>query len=181
MYKEMFKFLKAPDYFSIAGLILALISIFQSFKGNLAMAALFIYLSTVADFFDGNVARKIMREGSFGRILDSLCDVVLYLMAMAIFGYFSGLQSPVAIIVFVLFVVAGIIRLARFTIMGTVNNCYVGLPVSYTLIIPIVYFFFAHFKVNASYLLLFYFVPAFLMISSIKVKKFSPNFWFIEK
>jgi CDP-diacylglycerol--serine O-phosphatidyltransferase len=176
MYTEMFRFLKAPDYLSLAGLVLALISVFQSLKGNLAMAAIFIYLSTIADFFDGTVARKIVREGNFGKVLDSLCDVVLYLMAMVTFGYFAGLQSPVAIIVFVLFIVTGIMRLARFTIMGTVDNRYVGLPVSYTLIIPIAYFIFTLLRVNAGYLLPFYFVIAVLMISSIKVKKFKPVF-----
>jgi CDP-diacylglycerol---serine O-phosphatidyltransferase len=171
MYAQMFKLLKAPDYFSLTGLVLALISIFQSLKGNLAMAAVFIYLSTIADFLDGTVARKTMRDGNFGKILDSLCDVVLYLMAMVIFGYFAGLQSPVAIIVFVLFIVSGTMRLARFTIMGTVDKCYVGLPVSYTLAIPIAYFVLAFLKVNLSFLLLFYFVISVLMISSIKVKK----------
>jgi CDP-diacylglycerol--serine O-phosphatidyltransferase len=172
----IFHFFRAPDYFSLAGLVLALISIFQSFRGDLALAALFIYLSTIADFFDGIVARKIKREGDFGRILDSLCDVVLYLMAMAVFGYFAGLQSPVAILVFVMFMVSGVMRLARFTFMGTVDDCYIGLPVSYTLIIPIIYFLFARFKVPAGYLLLFYLVFAFLMISSVKVKKFAPVF-----
>jgi CDP-diacylglycerol---serine O-phosphatidyltransferase len=172
MYAQIFKLLKAPDYFSLAGLVLALISIFQGLKGNLAMAAVFIYLSTIADFLDGTVARKTKRDGNFGKILDSLCDVVLYLMAMVIFGYLAGLQSPVAIIVFVLFIVTGTMRLARFTIMGTVDDCYVGLPVSYTLAIPIAYFILAYLKVNLSFLLLFYFVISLLMISSIKVKKF---------
>lgn len=172
MYKEMFKMLELPDYFSLAGLVLALVSIFMSLKGEIALAALFIYLSVVADFLDGKVARYMKRKGNFGKTLDSLCDVVLYLVGIVIFSYATGLQSTVAIIGYIFFVAAGITRLTRFTLMGTVNNYYIGMPVSCALIVPPLYYLLAHFNISLSYMLVFFFAAPFLMVSSIKVKKF---------
>jgi len=172
MYKEMFKMLKLPDYFSLAGLVLALVSIFMSFRGEIALAVLFIYLSVVADFLDGKVARYMKRQGNFGKTLDSLCDVVLYLLGIVIFSYAVGLQSTAAIIGYIFFIVAGITRLTRFTLMGTVENCYVGMPVSCSLIVPPLYYILAHFNISLNYMLIFFYAMPFLMVSSIKVKKF---------
>ncbi|MFC2143684.1 CDP-alcohol phosphatidyltransferase family protein [Candidatus Aenigmatarchaeota archaeon] len=170
-YKDIRGYIIYPDFFSIAGLIFGIISIFSSLRGNIEIAAVCIVIAAVFDFFDGKVARYMKRKGRFGVELDNLCDVTIYLIAVSLFGYMVGLNSIIAMVVFTLFIVSGVLRLARFAIIGTTNGYYEGLPVSHAFITPIAYFVLISLNIDKIHLLWFYFIPAILMISIIKVKK----------
>ena len=172
IYKDMFKYIKLPDIISIVGLVFSVLSIISSIEKKFELATIFITVSMLFDYSDGKVSRALKREGRFGRELDNLCDVVLYLISIIIFGYMIGLNSTLAVSVYIIFMIAGILRLARFGILGLNKGTYEGLPVGYAIIIPYIYFIFILYSINLNYLLLLYFIPSFLMISSIKVKKF---------
>ncbi len=171
-YRDLRSYIKLPDILSISGLFFSILSIFSSIKGAFVTATIFILISTFLDYSDGRISRKLKRKGRFGLELDNLCDVVLYLISISIFGYAIGLKSNLAIVIFIFFITAGILRLARFSIVGIVKGYYEGLPVGYSVIIPILYFIFVAYEININHLLWFYFIPSFLMISIIKVKKF---------
>lgn len=172
LYRDIISYIRLPDVLSISGLFFSTLSIFFSLKKEFLIAAIFIFISTLLDYSDGKISRKMKREGRFGLELDNLCDVVLYLLSIVIFGYSAGLNNSLAILIFIIFITTGILRLARFSIVGIMHGYYEGLPVGYSIIIPVLYFIFVEFDVNINHLLWFYFVPSFLMISTIKVKKF---------
>lgn len=176
MYNDIRKYLELPDYVSLGTTVFAVASIFLSIQKNFLYSLVAIVIALVFDYYDGKVARMINRKGDFGKVLDSLNDVILYLICVAVFGYCAGLNSVYDIAAFIIFIMAGVIRLARFTIMGVVEGCYIGLPVSYSIIIPFVYFLFVYLQVDVMHLIWLYFVPSFLMVSSIKVKKKFPYF-----
>ncbi len=171
IYKDLRKNLALPDFFSLTGLIFSILSIFCALEENLPYAAAFFFAAAAFDYTDGRVARAVKRKGRYGAELDNLCDVVLYLICPAIFGYSAGLKSNLDIIVFIIFITLGVMRLARFALTGTKDGCYEGLPVSYSIIIPPLYFLLLWQNISINYMLLFYFIPSFLMISTIKVKK----------
>jgi CDP-diacylglycerol---serine O-phosphatidyltransferase len=171
IYKDIRSYVKLPDYVTLIGLICSILSIFFSIRREFIVATLLIVLSTVFDYYDGRVARKIKREGNFGRELDNLCDVVLYLISVSIFGYMVGLNNILAIFIFLMFIISGVVRLARFALLGIEDGYYRGLPVGFSVIIPFVYFILRFFNISIMYLLLFYFIPSFFMISTIKVRK----------
>ncbi len=171
VYDDLRKHLALPDIFTLTGLAFSIFAIFSAMKGDLSTATIFIFISALCDYFDGKVARAIKRENKFGVELDNLADVVLYLIVPIIFGFSTGLTNNIALAVYMLFIICGITRLARFAIYGTKDGYYEGLPVSYTIIIPLIYFALLEYSLNINLLLIFYFIPSFMMISSIKVKK----------
>ncbi len=172
VYDDLRKYLALPDILTLAGLAFSIFAIFSALKGDLLTATIFIFISAFFDYFDGKVARAVKRKGRFGVELDNLADVVLYLIVPIIFGFSAGLTNYLAMGIFTLFVMCGIARLARFAVCGTKDGCYEGMPVSYTLILPLIYFALLKFSINLDWLLIFYFIPSFMMISSVKVKKF---------
>ncbi|MBW6451220.1 MAG: CDP-alcohol phosphatidyltransferase family protein [DPANN group archaeon] len=171
IYKDLRSYMALPDIYSMFGLLFSILSIFLALNNKLILATIFILVSTIFDFADGRVARKRNREGRFGVEFDNLCDVVLYLISIVIFGFSAGLNNYLAIGVFVIFIMTGMLRLARFAITGTTNNYYEGLPVSYSISIPLIYILFINLNVDMNLLLWFYFIPSFLMISTKKIKK----------
>ncbi|RLJ00848.1 MAG: hypothetical protein DRP06_01070 [Candidatus Aenigmatarchaeota archaeon] len=171
VYDDLRAHFALPDMVTLAGLAFSILAIFSALKMDLVLATIFIFISALCDYLDGRVARAIKREGRFGVELDNLADVVLYLIVPIIFGYSAGLTNYLAMGVFTLFVMCGVARLARFAICGTKDGCYEGLPVSYTIILPLIYFTLLELSLNLNWLLIFYFIPSFMMISSIKVAK----------
>lgn len=171
IYKDIRSYLELPDYFSIMGLVFSMLSILYIINQEFITAFIFILISTALDYSDGKISRKINRKGNFGVILDSLCDVVLYLVAIVIFGFVIGLDSTFSVMVFMLFMAAGILRLTRFSITGILKGYYIGLPVGVNIVIPLIYFIFLYFGVDVQYLIWFYLLSSMAMISTIKVRK----------
>ena len=104
-------------------------------------------LAGICDVFDGAVARKIKRteeEKAFGIELDSLADVISFVVCPIIIFCRLGYLSIAHLAVYLIFAVAGIARLGYFNVTtadseGPVKH-YMGLPVTYTaLIFPIFY------------------------------------------
>ena len=104
-------------------------------------------LAGICDVFDGAVARKIKRteeEKAFGIELDSLADVISFVVFPIIIFCRLGYLNIAHLVIYLLFAVAGIARLGYFNVTtadgeGPVKH-YMGLPVTYTaLIFPIFY------------------------------------------
>lgn len=128
--------------FAIVGMHFALIK-------NFKYAMIFLVLAGICDLFDGKVARMCKRdkeEKLFGIEIDSLADMVGFVVFPVIYGYAMGLHEWYHIIAYVLLVLAGITRLGYFNITVSSTNtdkpvkCYSGLPVTTTsAIVPLVY------------------------------------------
>jgi len=169
-YKGIRSYLGLPDYVSLLGVVFSMLGVFFSLKGDFPVAAVLLIIATVMDGIDGRIARLLRKEGKVGAEIDNLCDTV-NVAAVAVFGYTLGLQSKFAMIVLILFVVAGVMRLVRFSVTGTLEGYYEGIPVTCSVTIPILYFIFSYFNLAFEHLVWFYLAYALLMISTIRIKK----------
>ncbi len=125
---------------AIIGMYIALI------ENEPKYALLLLIISGLCDAFDGKVARTCKRteqEKQFGVELDSLADLIAFIMFPIIIFYSLGLHSIINVIIFILFALGGVIRLAYFNTIADQNapvKYYSGLPVTSTAIIfPVFY------------------------------------------
>jgi phosphatidylserine synthase len=70
-----------------------------------------------------------------------------------------------------LYGVAGALRLSRYAVTGTVNGYYEGVPVTFGLTIPVAFWVCQFLDLPTGWLPLLYAAGAFLMVSTIRVKK----------
>ncbi|MFH1780138.1 MAG: CDP-diacylglycerol--serine O-phosphatidyltransferase [Candidatus Micrarchaeota archaeon] len=127
---------KAKDSFTLANAALGVMAVaFLSF-GYLVSFSL-ILLAILFDFFDGYHSRKTKTSNDFGKQLDSLADTVSFVVAPGLIVLFSVTNKvfEVEIVLFALlsvivFVMAGLTRLAKFNLQKN-SKVYYGLPVPY--------------------------------------------------
>lgn len=162
--KDFFELLKVADTFTLLNALFGTFSMYASMMQRYTTAVVFILLSVVFDFLDGKVARKT-KTNVFGRELDSLADIISFGAAPVVFG-FSQIQTDLAKVAFVVFLLCGILRLARFNVMKMKD--FMGMPITMNgIIIPLVYFA----NVPLSYYPYIFFVLAVLMVLPVKIKK----------
>ncbi len=160
------KLVKLPDLLTLMNIFMGLIAILLIINEDYLLAIIALLLAVLFDYLDGKVARLMNREGEFGKQLDSLADTISFGVAPAIFG-FSLIQTNFALIVFALFLFAGVLRLARYNIMEFTGD-FAGMPITINgLVIPLIYFL----KVPTNIYPYIYLFLAILMVSPLKVKK----------
>ena len=109
--KNIFSLLKFADIFTLLNAVFGLTSIYFSIMRQFSPAAVFMLLAVLFDYIDGKMAR-FTRTSEFGRELDSLADIISFGISPIVFG-FSQIKTTFAMIVFALFLICGILRLAR--------------------------------------------------------------------
>ncbi|MCK9393428.1 MAG: CDP-alcohol phosphatidyltransferase family protein [Candidatus Paceibacterota bacterium] len=171
---------------SLATVPFALSAFYYIFLGNFFLSFLFINIAFFLDTLDGYFARRLKIESTMGKLLDSFCDVINYLIYPALFIYkFFTFDFLTVVVISSFIVIFGIVRLARFTNEGFVikegKNYYKGLPVPVVLYGTVIcYVLYDKFIPN----LMTYFFPAImiilslLMVSTVKVKKINNVYWY---
>ena len=159
---------------SIVGICLAL-------KHRIRTAVICLVISGVCDMFDGKVARKqkdrTEEDKNYGVEIDSLSDTICFVIFPIIISLAMGMNHWYNIIIYAIYGLAGIIRLAYFNV--TTSNSvaikkYTGLPVtSIAIILPAVFLLSfvveAHiYRIIASCVMA---LVGFLFISKIKITK----------
>ena len=129
--------------------VFGIIGMFLALEVSTEYALICLIIAGILDLFDGVVARSIKRtekQKSFGVQIDSLCDVINFLVLPVIIFLGLGINKWYAILVLIIFVLAGVTRLAHFNVMVEKTNkdtpikYYEGLPVTYiSLILPLIY------------------------------------------
>lgn len=124
-------------------LILGLIAIYLSIKGYLYYSFGFALIASVFDSLDGLLARLLKAESKFGAIFDTVADIVVYILYPAIILLYKfGLNSTIGSGLIVIFIIAGIYRLIRFTNTGLyIDNqkkYYIGMPVFFSHILILI-------------------------------------------
>lgn len=129
----------------------AITGIVVAFNGRPFLAILCLMTSGTLDMFDGKVARTKKRDEkaiSFGIQIDSLADIIAFGILPIAIGYAVGLDKPRHLIIFFIFVLGALIRLAYFNVneeTKTKNKkgrtlLFTGLPTSsVALILPLIY------------------------------------------
>ncbi len=166
-------FVSKADYVSLGNVISGFFSILASIEGKPVLAMGLILLAAVFDFFDGKVARKYNISSDFGRELDSLCDLISFILAPVLFAYFVGYNGWLEKSILALYVVMGTLRLARFNVTGTIDGgkFFEGVPVPVSLILPVLYFGLEAINAPSIIFITLFLIHGVLMISTVKIKK----------
>ena len=132
--------IKLPDILTLANAFCGFLAIVFILYRSFTIAMLLLPLAFTFDLFDGYMARRIKRKGEFGMYLDSMSDLVSFGIAPVIFGVMILPLSLLTIFSLAFFLLAGILRLARFDIMKS-KNLFIGIPISISgVLFPLLYF-----------------------------------------
>lgn len=144
----MIGFYNVSVILTYVGLACAVVGMTQAISGRTMTALVLLAVSGVCDLFDGRIARATKRSEdakAFGIQIDSLCDLVCFGAAPAVFCYCIGMSDAVGVLFLILFVLAAVIRLGYFNVTETARQrkttekrkYYEGLPVtSIALLLP---------------------------------------------
>ena len=120
-----------PSLFTVANIFCGFLSIVASSRGQFERAAILILIAIFADILDGRIARLTGTVTQFGEEFDSLADITSFGLAPALLAFQWGLWDVprVGMAVAFLFLVAGSIRLARFSSTHHDSLDFIGLPI----------------------------------------------------
>ena len=120
-----------PSLFTVANIFCGFLSVVASCRGQFERAAILVLVAIFADVLDGRIARLTGTVTQFGEEFDSLADVVSFGVAPALLAFQWGLwEVPrVGMAVAFLFLIAGSIRLARFSSTHHESLDFSGLPI----------------------------------------------------
>jgi CDP-diacylglycerol--serine O-phosphatidyltransferase len=120
-----------PSLFTVANIFCGFLSIVASSRGQYERASILILIAIFVDVLDGRIARLTGTVTQFGEEFDSLADVTSFGVAPALLAFQWGLwEVPrVGMAVAFLFLVAGSIRLARFSAKDSDSLDFIGLPI----------------------------------------------------
>lgn len=120
------------NFITILSLFCGFASVIFSVEGHFTFASWAIILSVFFDGLDGKIARKNTMPSDFGKELDSLADVVSFGIAPSILGYIFVYRHFHfwAILALLVFLLCGIIRLAKYNITPKerLHSYFYGLP-----------------------------------------------------
>ena len=164
---EMIEF---PIVLTLMNLVCGIISILFSASKEFKLACIFMLAAVFFDAIDGKVARYMKNVTAMGKELDSLCDIVSFGVAPVMLAFMTtrdiGQGWIFAVIIYLVFLAAGALRLARFNIKSL--DHFEGMPITVNgVVVPLFYIL----GLTSWYPFIFL-VSAILMISAFKIKKF---------
>ena len=118
-----------PNAITALSMVMGMISMYYSFKGQFVTAAWVIMYSVILDKLDGSTARALKASSLFGTELDSFSDFIAFGVAPAFLSFailtndplvsqnFASGEPPIFhFFALIIFVLASAMRLARFNI-----------------------------------------------------------------
>lgn len=183
-----------PSLLTITSLLLGLFAIDSAVNNNPILSIYLILLASICDLLDGRIARVLKVTSDFGGELDSLSDFITFGVAPAFVMYYCLLYNdyPLGWISICLYIVAAILRLARFNVLNktsdSYSNYFSGIPVPAAaglLFLPFYLTFGFNITINTTLVCIYSIIIALLMISAIptistKNMKLSKNLFHIH-
>ena len=163
---HQYKNLTIPNLITYFTLTFSLLGIYLLLNSQFLLGAILLWTACdIFDSLDGYVARKFKLFSPLGADLDSLIDVIAFLVP----AFLISLQSGSKLLLFsaFIFVFSGIYRLARFNVEKNAKNVVVGLQAS--LAAHLLYSFILM-NVSHNIMAIVYITLSILMISPIKSK-----------
>lgn len=128
------------------------VGIFLSLTLSPFWGCICLFISSLCDSFDGSVARtrknRSDADKKFGMQIDSLSDLIAFVLAPVAIGYGMGLNAWYFIVLYCIFVMSGLCRLAYYNVTeeeraakeGGNRKYFEGLPVAIDVyVIPVFY------------------------------------------
>lgn len=137
----VFGFFNRAAPVTFAAVLCGLIGMWIALCGRVDVGMICLMMAGIFDMFDGPIARgkkgRIADEKRFGIELDSLSDVINFGFVPPVLLFASGLNDWFYIPLFLLYLLAGIVRLAYFNVMAlrSMENTesvdhYIGVPIT---------------------------------------------------
>lgn len=119
-----------PSILTLSNLMLGFMAILYIVKGEIFGGTVLIMLGLFCDFLDGFFARKLNSVSLLGKELDSLADLVTFVIAPAIIAFVGSLHEihTIGAACILIYVCCGALRLARFNAMQSHSSGFVGMP-----------------------------------------------------
>lgn len=176
-----------PNAITCANLFSGCIGVVFAFKGELEIAAYFVLLSGIFDFFDGMVARLLNVKSAIGKELDSLADMVSFgfLPGVVMFQLLKTSDYSSEYLPYLGFIITvfSALRLAKFNIDERQTEEFIGLntPMNTLFIVSLPFIAKDYPEIIGSSILLIAItaITSFLLVSEIKIfsLKFSNTKW----
>jgi CDP-diacylglycerol--serine O-phosphatidyltransferase len=168
---NIFKKKSVPSLLSLLNLIFGFLAIILIFNQQYYLSANMIIIAFIFDLLDGVAARKLGVVTKMGAQLDSFADSVSFVIAPALLIYSKYFTTfRIGIIVAAFIVIFGILRLAKFNIMGSTKN-FIGMPTPYFAAIAIA-FILGSVTLRVEVTAILFFILAYMMISPMKYPSF---------
>lgn len=167
------------------------VSVYLSLKVSPFWGCVCLFLSALCDSFDGLVAstrkNRSAQDKKFGMQIDSLSDLIAFVVAPVSVGLGMGLDSWYFLILYCIFVICGLARLAYYNVSeeeraaekGGKRKYFEGLPVAIDVIVlPIAYLIVTMIAVplfTAIFMAVCYGSMAFLFVFRFRMIKASPR------
>lgn len=159
------------NFATFFGLAFAIVGMQLCFRDMQDIAVICLIICGVCDAFDGMLARKLRKnaDDNFGVELDSLVDTISSCIFPIILCSSLGYNSVINMIVYIIFAIAGVTRLAYYNIITSSGGKYfVGLPITTsTIFVPLTFLFLK----NEIAFMTVLSILAVMYVSEIKVKK----------
>jgi CDP-diacylglycerol--serine O-phosphatidyltransferase len=163
------------------GVVFSLLAIINALDNNIGLSMIFLILAGICDLFDGKYANSFKRteeEIEFGVQIDSLADMINFVATPVIVALCLGLNSWYHVIIYSLYILAGMTRLGYFNIQANETKTpvthYKGLPVTYAALIFPVFWLFSLWIPASTFKALYTLampITAIMFIMNIKIKK----------
>ena len=123
-----------PNLFTAGSLICALVALKLITAGDFVQAAWLLTLSIILDGFDGGMAKILKATSKLGAQADSLTDFVAFGVVAGFLAFEYSLRhfGFIGFFVFIMYVLCGGFRLARFNVQQsntTDKKSFMGLPI----------------------------------------------------
>ncbi len=120
-----------PSIFTVGNIFAGFLALISTLSGEYEKAAIAIGIAVILDGLDGRIARLVNVTSDFGVQLDSLADVISFGIAPAVLVYSWGLEDFGSFARFSAFVflICGVMRLARFNMQIGELKHFAGLPI----------------------------------------------------
>ncbi len=167
------------------------VGIFLSITLSPFWGCICLYISALCDSFDGMVAgtrkNRTEQDKKFGMQIDSLSDLIAFVIAPVCIGFGMGLNSWYFIILYCIFVISGLARLGYYNVSeeeraaaeGGKRKYFEGLPVAIDVIVlPIAYLITTMLDIplfTAIFMALCYGVMAFFFVFRFRMIKAGPK------
>lgn len=169
------------DFVTMLSSTFGIIGIICALNGYISVAVFLLIMSGICDSFDGVLARKrdnTKKEMIYGCEIDSLSDIICFGVLPVAISISDGINSWWANIVYTMYILTGIVRLAYYNTLYHVDEdskgYFVGLPItSIAIIYPIFWLIFRMNKLVYSNIVIvaMFLVLSILYIIRIKIKK----------
>lgn len=119
-----------PNMITLFNFFSGFLSLLLAAKGKLVPAAWLIFIAFLWDSLDGNIARMFNNPTPLGKELDSLSDLVSFVVAPAFLmaRFLINDFTPWILLFIFVYLACGALRLARFNLRPGNKNYFEGLP-----------------------------------------------------